>query len=222
MKLYLESKYQWTQFEVIQVKGALNIVKDSLPYDDHIEKVNSKDDADYCILSSSSDTIWDPRSSDKRYYYIFNSEEEIKAYIRKALDLLGDSANWKHKDPNGYEVSSIGDSRFSPFCMHIICDGVRMSIEDYYHYYIKKCTNKPFYNGIWKELKGKVPTVSFTEVHDKSLEIYKKYLQYHPGLLLELILIAKDHPLTDVFDVDGGQNKIYVEILNNLYEQRFN
>lgn len=222
MKVYIDKNYLGNQYGIDQLKSALVVIADSLRYDDAIERVPNMIDADYCILYIDTDTILEPRLPSKRYYYIFSCESIANMYIDEALKSIGKSAIWKYKDPNGYEVSSRGDARFSPFCMYINHEGIRMSIEDYYHYYIKKCTDKPFYNGIWKELKGQIPNTSFDEVHRKSIEVYKNYLLNHPGLLLELIFIAKDYPLVDMFDPDGGQNKLYVEILNELYGQRLN
>jgi hypothetical protein len=115
---------------------------------------------------------------------------------------------WSKSDPNGYEVSSKGDKRFSAFYAKV---GDGNSIEYHYQVTIKG------YNSI-KEGKGKPPKNDI----DKELqwELYKSlwviYFNLHPELLKELLMLPDGTTFTDMFATsDINQARAICEILNN-------
>lgn len=136
-----------------------------------------------------------------RDYVIFKDEDEFI----QALTAVNPTKQytWKRlysdSDP-GYEVTSRGDRRFSPFFMIIYDEKLQrnISLEDYWKIYIKPL---PF------ELK-----------RGTAHKIFRTYLNTHKGLFYELAQIGLDRNLTDMFDVNGGQNLTYCDLLNEYYK----
>lgn len=128
--------------------------------------------------------------------------------IKKYVDKLG-TRTWSRKHPNGYEVSSKGDKRFSAFYA-ILSDG--LSIE--YHYQV----NIKGYSSI-KEGKGKPPKykISKEDLYSKYLDLWSRYLKENKGLILELAMNSIDKPLTDMFaSSDINQARALTELMNKL------
>lgn len=106
---------------------------------------------------------------------------------------------------NGYEVTSKGDRRFSPFYMitnHPTESNKKITIENYYQGYIKPIRLETGYD----ETEDMLPNVIGHYI----------FMEY-PGLAFELAVIGKDKIFTDMFDVNGGQNKIYADLMNEFY-----
>lgn len=153
---------------------------------------------DYCTCLNLDELK--PRTINCRYYIIFKDEEEFnqamkslrpnKKYIWKRL--------YSDNDP-GYEVTSRGDRRYSPFFMRWeLTNGKVISLEDY-----------------WKEfIKPLPPEKKIGTAHD----IFGKYLNKYKGLFYELAVIGLDRNLTDMFDVNGGQNLTYCDLLNSYFK----
>lgn len=117
-------------------------------------------------------------------------------------------AHARFNGEHGYEVTTKGDKRFSPFCMITELDGKSISIEDYYQLWIK---NYGYFGALsWKDCKGKHPIEliavdNFTRISverdknylylftdnvlrnsgrnfvDKNSSYYKSYLVFHKG-----------------------------------------
>ena len=116
--------------------------------------------------------------------------------------------SWARKDPNGYEVSSKGDKRFSAFYA-LMSDG--KSVEYWYQVKVKG------YKSI-EEGKGKAPKRPFTR--ETTWELYLSLWGFwaldNLNLLKELRNQTKEHKvLTDMFaSTDINQARALAHILN--------
>lgn len=141
------------------------------------------------------------RTVNNQWYIVFDSPRQLKIALEKINPTK--RYTWKRKyseeDP-GYEVTSRGDRRYSPYFQFYNIEGIGLiKGEDYYQKYIKPARADGTY----------VPGLGH--------KLIKDYLYDHPGLIYELAVIGKDRNFTDMFDVNGGQNKWYSEFLNEYY-----
>jgi len=136
------------------------------------------------------------RSLESKWYLVFKSKDQLN----DALSLFKGSHYrwvWKYsKDHPTYEVTSRGDRRYSPFFQNIKYNGNWMTLEAYYHKVIKPTKNAGTY------------------IEGTGHQLMRNYLFCYPGLIYELAEIGTRLPFSDMFDKSGGQNKWYVEILN--------
>jgi hypothetical protein len=189
------------------VRKALNIFKWQAV--SHITQIDSIELANYRIVSWYEylfycNSIYNKslnRTVDNLWYITFDSDQQFNLAMRKLSPEK--HYTWKRKyseeDP-GYEVTSRGDRRFSPFFQFYDIPNIGLiKGEDYYQKYIKPARADGAY----------VPGLGH--------KLIKDYLYNHPGLIYELALIGKDKNFTDMFDVNGGQNKWYAEFLNEYY-----
>jgi len=196
---------------------AMNILKWQLS-DDSLER-SEGDEANYFICSYSCYQSYfkSLRSKDKRFYVVFDSDEQFL----EALDDLHPTKpyrwEWKNKD-NGYEVTSKGDRRFSPFFMMMQSNDERykglITLESYYQLFIKGYINEGYRNPF--EVKG-MPPLHPELLPGSAHRLFGDYLFTHKGLFYELAVIGKQYSFTDMFDKNGGQNKTYADLLNKYY-----
>ena len=117
-----------------------------------------------------------PRSMDKKFYLLFESDQQFyDAMHSYSHDHPYTYKRFYSTTDKGYEVTSKGDRRFSPFFM------------------------------------------DFHSRYDNPDE-YINVINSYRGLIYELALIGINNNFTDMFDKDGGQNKIYAEYLNKYYQ----
>lgn len=173
--------------------------------------VDSLEESTYAILDSyrisddllKSEIYWE---FDKRkYYFIFNDS----CSLSDALNIIPicHSYQWKWKYSNehpGYEVTSRGDKRFSPYFQKVLHEGILISAEEYFHRCIEPM-----------KLAGK-------DVTGTGHAYAERYLLDNQGLYFELARIGQRLPFTDMFDKYGGQNKWYADILNKHLKNRIN
>lgn len=131
--------------------------------------------------------------------------------IAKYVNILG-KREWSRRSPGGYEVSSVGDKRFSAFNAKI---GGK-SIEYLYQVRVKG------YNSI-KEGKGKPPHPSKPLMfQDDNLwlayrNLWEQWSNRNPALIMELAMLAGDSKLTDCFaNTDVNQARALTYVLNTL------
>jgi len=196
-----EAAYQSDSQELL--KG-LMILKNQLA-GDGIGRVDDISKATYVIYKYGIDPDYALESTrvihkgrkEVRTYPIFDTTYDCFTAI-KSLNHDKYNWEWKYEDYLGYEVTSRGDRRFSPFFQYINHNGSNISLEDFYKTVIKPLKE----SGKYEEGTGH--------------KLMKGYLFDKPGLLYELACIGVNHPFTDMFDKLGGQNKWYAEILNEL------
>lgn len=104
--------------------------------------------------------------------------------------------DWARFHPEGYEVSSRGDQRFSPLFARMP-DG--RSIEAHY-----QCDVKGFLPGSseWRQFKGRHPTdKSFVDLWEGFLGLWRAWAADHPGEMKDLarIVASSGGVLTDRF-----------------------
>lgn len=149
----------------------------------------------YCSLEEKPE-----RTTHCRYYLLF---EDDSHYLQKLSELNPTKEyRWEWKNRDGYEVTSRGDRRFSPFFM-ILDDGT--SIEDFYQTEVK--------GGVGKG----TPCNDMESAHARLRNLMNNYIFTHYGLFYELALIGITKSFTDMFDKLGGQNKIYADCLNDYF-----
>lgn len=116
--------------------------------------------------------------------------------------------SWARRDPNGYEVSSKGDRRFSAFYAKL---GDGNSIE--YHYQV---TIKGYQNIVSGKGKEPINKITKEEQWIAYKMLWEIYFSNHPELLIELSVLAKGKVLTDMFaSSDINQARALCEILNS-------
>jgi hypothetical protein len=126
------------------------------------------------------------------------------------------TSGWARTSPNGYEVSSKGDRRFSAFYAKLDAfDGD--SIEEVYQ------TDVKGYKTI-DEGKGKPPLNNMTK--EESYEAYKglwvQWAKENPALIEELRVKSAGKVLTDMFaTTDINQARALSEILNEGVEEAY-
>ena len=104
-------------------------------------------------------------------------------------------SKWKRYDPNGYEVSSHGDSRFSAFFARLK-DG--RTIEEAYQLDVKG------YRGLGYSLmqaKGRPPFISISreETWRQYFLLWLQWSRENPELIEDLRILSEGRPLTDKF-----------------------
>lgn len=149
-------------------------------------------DRNFCFTTQRS--VW------RRCYCVFDNDDQFD----DAMQFVRNDKpyTWRRlydKDNPGYEVTSKGDRRFSPFFQRTRVDNEQITLEDYYKRYLK-----PYYE------KGQKPPVS-------GHKLMQDYFDEHKGLMFELAIIGRFGNFTDMFDPQGGQNKWYAEMLNEYY-----
>jgi len=153
-----------------------------------------------------------------RWYLLFKDIDEFNQAMHELSPKRAyDWCQFAELPVSGYEVTSKGDRRFSPFFMKVNSGEDRLgliSLEDYYHLILKGYYNQGYRS--WKEVKGK-PPLDPTDFTYKVEIVYRGYLSRYLGLAYELALVGRTRYLTDMFDEYGGQNKIYCNILNSYY-----
>jgi hypothetical protein len=119
----------------------------------------------------------------------------------------------------GYEVSSLGDRRFSAFFARLD-DG--RTIEQHY-----QCDVKGYDAGgtNWRLGKGKPPKVKIDPdaLYQKYLELWTVWAQLNEPLFLELVelAISHDHCLTDRFAKTSiNQAAALADLINSYLETR--
>lgn len=140
------------------------------------------------------------RSMQSKWYILFADTSQFN----EAMNILNpvNKYTWVRKytkETPGYEVTSRGDRRYSPFFQVVkdLCEDKWISAQEYFKKYIQPLRAEEKVgtaHKFWTDL--------FTEFH---------------GLMYELAVIGKEMPLADMFDVGGGQNKVYCDILNKYY-----
>lgn len=205
---YVNSSPFLFQKERIKVNNALFAFENQKEKDEKHEVVDNLEASTYRIMTFQEylrdvkNTPKEIRTLTNRFDLIFLDDEEL-AYELKRLKPDKYQWKWKYSEESpGYEVTTRGDRRFSPFCMKFItADGSVISEEEYFQKIMK-----PMY-----ESGQANPGDGWGH------RIFKSYLADHQGLFYELALIGKTLPFTDMFDKDGGQNKFWAEILNEYY-----
>lgn len=139
-----------------------------------------------------------PRTIDNRCYIIFKSRLDFCDAINR---LRPNKIMWSRFSDNGYEVTSRGDRRFSPFFMKK-----------------KDKDSKYFTITLENWFKRYIQPLSDEEKKGTAHKLFGEYLEEHLGLFYELIRIGQDSVLTDMFDVNGGQNKTYCDLCNKIIE----
>lgn len=126
--------------------------------------------------------------------------------LERYSDLIG-NRTWSRRDENNYEVSSVGDKRFSAFYA-ILPNG--NSIEHEYQVIIKG------YSSI-KEGKGRPPLLEMSreDTYEKYKSLWRNYLTSNPELMFELATKSIGKVITDTFATsDINQARAITEILN--------
>jgi hypothetical protein len=126
--------------------------------------------------------------------------------------------SWKRFVDKGYEVSSLGDKRFSAFSAKMP-DG--RTIEQHY-----QCDIKGYDIGgtNWKLGKGKPPLDTTKDLWKEYLNLWKIWSGHNPLLIKELQFLASkcNYILTDRFaTTDVNQAKALSTILNELGNTRY-
>lgn len=154
------------------------------------------------------DEYKDPAIVDRVMSFIYGDQFEAKfgTWITKSNQF-----NWARTAPNGYEVSSAGDKRFSALFARLK-DG--RTIEEAYQLDIKGYRSQ---GNDWKLGKGKPPLNPMTK--EASWEAYKNlwrtYLVENPDIAKDLKAKAAGKILTDKFaSTDVSQARALSEILN--------
>lgn len=125
--------------------------------------------------------------------------------------------SWDRRHPNGFEVSSKGDNRFSAFNA-IMPDG--RSIEQWY-----QCDIKGYDPGgrNWRLGKGKPPLVAFSpeQLYELYLSLWRIWAIRNHMLMAELngtLLNEKKSVLTDCFaSTPINQARALAQILNEWF-----
>lgn len=171
------------------------------------EVVTSLEESTYAILDShrifedslKSEIYWE--FNKRKYYFIFNDECNLFDALNMIPIQYPYQWAWKYNDEHpGYEVTSRGDKRFSPYFQKIMHEGILISAEEYFH----KCIEP-------KKLAGE-------DVTGTGHAYATRYLLDNMGLCFELARIGQRLPFTDMFDKHGGQNKWYADILNKYFK----
>jgi hypothetical protein len=157
------------------------------------------------------------RTVDNKYYILFDSDTDFEtamAYVKpdKPYEWI-----WRIENNGGYEVTSIGDRRFSPFFMKTEKDGRLITLEQYYHLYLKGYIEQGYSVDEWYKLKG-LPPLHPEMMKGTAHATYRDYLNEFRGLWFELAVIGQLYKFSDAFDKFGGQNKIYSDLLNEYYD----
>jgi hypothetical protein len=103
--------------------------------------------------------------------------------------------NWARYHPNGYEVSSRGNTRYSALYAKL-SDG--LSIEEAYQLDVKgwRAVSEN-----WRDGKGNAPWngKSRAELWSEYLELWRQWVHENPTALSDLQVAAKGKVLTDMF-----------------------
>lgn len=197
--------------DTISGKAILNAIHVFNWMHEEYEVVASLEESTYAILDShrifedslKSEIYWEFEK--RRYYFVFNEECSLSQALAIITINKPYQWEWKYsKDHPGYEVTSRGDKRFSPFFQKVLYEGLLISAEEYFH----KCIEP-------KKLAGK-------DVSGTGHKYAEQYLLNNQGLYFELARIGQQLPFTDMFDKHGGQNKWYADILNKHLKDRIN
>lgn len=170
----------------------------------------------HILIKDITSGFW-VRTVDHRFYLIFEDDNEIYT----AMDEIYPESKfiWNRFYDKGYEVTSRGDRRFSPFFMKIInlASGQLRTLEDFYHLNLKGLEDETHTS--WRDCKGLPPKDGYGEVLEmKCTNMYKEYLNRYPGLLYELSVIGGIKVFTDMFGTtNNSQARYYCDILNDYY-----
>lgn len=151
-----------------------------------------------------------------------STEEQIVSIIESGLNQgntntkpeksnTKDVFTWAQYSPNNYEVSSIGDKRFSALYAKLK-DG--RTIEEAYQLDIKGFRIQ---GNDWKLGKDKPPLrkISKEQSWNEYKELWRIYLNENPALKEDLLVKAKGKVLTDKFAItDVSQARALAELLN--------
>lgn len=202
--------------------NALNIFKWQCTESVHQERLPQL--ANYKIVTYTeyidhtfSETIGTSRMINNKYYIVFKGDE-----FDIAMDEIYPETKFtweRFNNESGYEVTSRGDKRFSPFFMNIInpASGELRTLEDFYHLVIKGLEDDDHKS--WKDCKGLPPKEGYELDMDlRCTNMYKSYLSKYPGLLYELSVIGGVKVFTDMFGItNNSQARYYCDILNDYY-----
>lgn len=126
--------------------------------------------------------------------------------------------NWARRHKPGYEVSSVGDKRFS--ALHAKMPDGR-TIEQWY-----QCDIKGYQPGgtNWKLGKGKRSLIPYPEdqLYEMYLHLWKMWAVRHPRTVEELASLAREHGhmLTDCFASSPvNQARALAQILNEWFPE---
>lgn len=122
---------------------------------------------------------------------------------------------WARYCPDGYEVSTVGDHRFSPITA-VLPDG--RTIEEAYQLDVKGYRSKGFDN--WMLVKGRPPVVptSEAELFKSFVGLWVQYLEANPLLVPELIdASSPSRILTDQFAKTNINQAAALAVLLNTY-----
>lgn len=217
-----------------QFTRAMNIFKWHLGSDEEVMRGVDYWTSDYviCTYKEHKQYISGPHSEyifrralGKKFYLLFEDDVEFLEALRELAPTKPYQWQWKVEnisgiqEPRGYEVTSKGDRRFSPFFMRIPDPQGKLeyiTLEDYYQLYLKGYIEQGYTKGI--DVKG-LPPLHPEKMKGTAHQIFGNYIFLNYGLFYELALIGKDHVFTDMFDKNGGQNLTYCDTLNNYYCQ---
>lgn len=122
------------------------------------------------------------------------------------------TVTWERKNPEGYEVSSVGDQRFSAF--HAIMPDGR-SIEHWYQCDIK---GYDFGGRNWKKGKGQPSLIPYPDdgLYQMYLSLWRYWAIRHQAEIMELAkAVGPNGVLTDCFaSTPINQARALAQILN--------
>lgn len=121
---------------------------------------------------------------------------------------------WKRYDPDGYEVSSRGDARFSALKARL-ADG--RTIEEAYQLDVKGYRHLGWTIGQAKRDRGRNAPIRLTpyQLWVSYLNLWRQWATENPALVEELRTLSEGRPLTDMFaSSDVSQARALAQILN--------
>lgn len=121
---------------------------------------------------------------------------------------------WKRYDPDGYEVSSRGDARFSALKARL-ADG--RTIEEAYQLDVKGYRRLGYTPMQAKRDRGRNAPIRLTpyQLWVSYLNLWRQWATENPALVEELRTVSEGRPLTDMFaSSDVSQARALAQILN--------
>lgn len=228
-KLFVSESSKAEQYKEDYSK-ALKLFAWQFKHDTELSEVKDYLEADYIICTFSDYYYYSliaksnkdymnklVRTVDNKYYVLFDSDTDFETAMTYIKPNKPYKWIWRTEDGTGYEVTSLGDRRFSPFFMKIEKDGKLITLEQYYHLYLKGYIEQGYSVDEWYKLKG-MPPLHPERMKGTAHITYKDYLNEYRGLWFELAVIGQLYKFSDAFDKFGGQNKIYSDLLNEYYD----
>jgi hypothetical protein len=124
------------------------------------------------------------------------------------------SRQWARRHPEGYEVSSRGDSRFSALYARLR-DG--RTIEEAYQLDVKGYRRV---SRDWRTGKGKRPLVPVEDLYSEYKKLWRQWVLENPRALEDLRRLSRGRVLTDVFaSSEISQARALAEILDETEEE---